>query len=145
MTISGTAQLDAPDAASRTPGVVTGSVAALLRFEGAAAFAAALALYGYAGFSWLIFALCFFTPDLSMLGYLAGPRIGAAVYNLLHTYTLAGALVFAGFSGGLPLVTAAGLILIGHIGFDRTLGFGLKYSSGFGDTHLSRARRHART
>jgi hypothetical protein len=127
----------------QTTGTVTGGVAVLLRVEGAAAFAAALALYGYAGFAWPIFALCFFAPDLSMLGYLAGPRIGAAFYNVVHTYTLAAALALAGFLGGLPLVTAAGLILIGHIGFDRALGFGLKYSSGFGDTHLGRARRRA--
>ena len=143
MTLSGATQADAPAEFLRTPGLVTGGVAVLLRIEGAAAFAAALALYGYAGFSWLIFALCFFAPDLSMLGYLAGPRSGAAGYNFVHTYTLAAALVLAGFFGSLPVATGAGLILIAHIGFDRALGFGLKYASGFGDTHLSRTRRHA--
>jgi Domain of unknown function (DUF4260) len=146
MTAAGTThneKVQASAASIQTQGVVTGGVAALLRVEGAAAFATALALYGHAGFSWPIFALCFFAPDLSMLGYLVGPRIGAAFYNVVHTYTLAAALLLAGFFGGLPLVTAAGLILIGHIGFDRALGFGLKYSSGFGDTHLGRARRRA--
>jgi len=133
------AQVPAP--ALRTSGAVTAGVALLLRAEGAAAFAAALALYWHAGFSWLIFALCFFAPDLSMLAYFAGPRAGAAGYNFVHTYTIAVALALAGFFGGLPAATASGLILIAHIGFDRALGFGLKYASGFGDTHLGRAGR----
>ena len=139
MTANGTTNSDKAQAAAlRTSGVVTGGVALLLRVEGIAAFAAALVLYGYIGFWWPIFALCFFAPDLSMLGYLAGPRVGAACYNFVHTYTLAGALVLAGFFAGLTMATAAGLILIAHIGFDRALGFGLKYATGFGDTHFGR-------
>jgi Domain of unknown function (DUF4260) len=117
-------------------GVATRGVRVLLRLEGAAAFAAAVALYAHAGFSWPVFALCFLAPDLAMLGYLAGPRAGAALYNLAHTYALALPLAAAGFFGGPPLLAAAGLILIAHIGFDRALGFGLKYSTAFGDTHL---------
>jgi hypothetical protein len=116
--------------------MVNGGVAVLLRIEGAAAFAAALLLYGHAGFSWPVFVLLFLAPDLAMVAYVAGPRAGAAAYNLAHTYTLALAVTLAGFFGGMPLATAAGLILIAHIGFDRALGFGLKYASGFGDTHL---------
>jgi hypothetical protein len=127
----------------RNASTVTGGVTLLLRIEGAAAFAAALALYGHAGFSWPIFAFCFLAPDLAMLASLAGPRIGAAGYNLVHTYTLAVALTLAGFFGGRPAATAAGLILLAHIGFDRALGFGLKYASGFGDTHLRSAARAA--
>jgi hypothetical protein len=30
-----------------------------------------------------------------------------------------------------------------HIGFDRMLGYGLKYSSSFNDTHLGRIGRQA--
>jgi hypothetical protein len=122
----------------RNASTATGGVALLLRIEGAAAFAAALTLYAHAGLSWPIFALCFLAPDLAMLAYLAGPRIGAAGYNLAHTYSIAIALTLAGLFGGLPAATGGGLILIAHIGFDRALGFGLKYASGFGDTHLRR-------
>lgn len=141
MTTSDTAHSDQPQtstAALPTSGVVTGGVALLLRIEGAAVFAAALALYGHAGLSWVIFALCFFAPDLSMLAYLAGPRVGAAGYNIVHTYTLAAALALAGFFENLTIATGAGLILMAHIGLDRALGFGLKYASGFGDTHFGR-------
>jgi len=123
------------------PGAAGGGVNVLLRIEGVAALATALILYGTAGFSWPAFALFFLAPDLAMVAYLAGPRLGAISYNLAHTYTLALALAAVGFFGGLPVLTASGLILIGHIGFDRALGFGLKYASGFGDTHLHRGGR----
>jgi len=118
------------------------SVHALLRLEGLAAFAAALAAYWHAGFSWPAFALLFLTPDLAMLGYLAGPRIGAATYNLAHNYALAVAVAFGGFFGGAPFLAAGGLIFIAHIGFDRALGYGLKYPTAFADTHLGHIGRH---
>jgi hypothetical protein len=121
-------------------GFVTGNVRLLLRLEGAA-FAAAVAFYAQAGFSWPAFALFFLAPDLAMLAYLAGPRAGAIAYNLAHTYVLAAALTLAGFFAGAPIAAAGGLIWIAHIGFDRALGYGLKYSSAFGDTHLGRIGR----
>jgi hypothetical protein len=120
---------------------VTGGVRLLLRLEGLAALAASLALYAQCGFSWPLFALLFLAPDLAMLGYFAGPRIGAAAYNLVHTYALALPLAAAGFFIGIPALMAAALILIAHIGFDRLLGFGLKYSTAFGDTHLGNGDR----
>jgi hypothetical protein len=122
------------------PGSVTGNIR-LLRLEGVAAFAAAVVFYAQAGFSWPAFALFFLAPDLAMLASLAGPRASAIAYNLAHTYVLAAALTFAGFFGGVPALAAAGLIWIAHIGFDRALGYGLKYSSAFGDTHLGRIGR----
>ena len=122
-------------------GFATGAVRAALRLEGAAALVCALALYAHAGFSWRVFALLFLAPDLAMLGYLAGPRAGAVVYNLAHTYALALALALTGFLGGSPAAAAAGLIWIAHIGLDRALGYGLKYASAFGDSHLGRIGR----
>jgi len=122
-------------------GAASGGVRLLLRLEGLAAFAVSLALYAHAGFSWLIFALFLLAPDLSMLGYLAGPRVGATLYNLVHTYVLALLLTLVGFLGAQPALTTAGLILVAHIGLDRALGYGLKYSTAFGDTHLGRTGR----
>ena len=122
-------------------GLAGGGVRVLLQLEGLAAFAAAVALYAHLGFSWPLFAVLFLAPDLAMLAYFAGPRPGAAAYNLVHTYTAALALAFAGFFAGSPAAASLGLILIAHIGFDRTLGYGLKYATGFGDTHLGRAGR----
>jgi hypothetical protein len=130
---------------SRAPaqGFVTGGARMLLRLEGSAAFAVALACYVQAGFPWSVAALFFLAPDLTMLAYLAGSRAGAIAYNLGHTYALALALALtlAGFLGGVPAALAGGLVWIAHIGFDRTLGYGLKYPTGFADTHLGRIGR----
>jgi hypothetical protein len=122
-------------------GSASGGVGAVLRFEGAGVFAAAIAIYAHAGLSWLAFVILFLAPDLSMLAYLVGPRAGALAYNLAHTYALALPLALAGFAFGSPAILALALILIAHIGFDRMLGYGLKYASGFGDTHLGRVGR----
>ena len=124
-------------AASSSPA----GVRAILRLEGAAALAAAVALYAHAGFSWPLFALLILAPDLAMLAYLIGPRAGAAAYNLVHTYALALPLALAGFWLASPIAAALGLIWIAHIGMDRMLGYGLKYRSGFSDTHLGRIGR----
>jgi hypothetical protein len=124
----------AEPAARAAAGPASGGVRAVLRLEGAAAFAVAVALYGHAGFSWPLFALLFLAPDLAMLAYLIGSRAGALVYNLAHTYALA--LPLALYLGS--AVAAFGLIWIVHIGLDRMLGYGLKYERGFGDTHLGR-------
>ena len=131
----------APAPSRAEAGFVFGSVRALLRLEGFAALAVAAAIYARSGFSWSSFALFFLAPDLAMLAYLAGPRAGAFGYNLVHTYALAIALTVAGFLGGVPAAAAGGLIWIAHIGFDRALGYGLKYPTGFGDTHLGRIGR----
>lgn len=107
-----------------------------LRVEGLAALGASVALYASVGGSWLVFALLFLAPDLSMLGYIGGRKAGATAYNLVHTYTAPLALVGAGLllgASGLPQVA---LIWTAHIGFDRALGYGLKLPSGFHDTHL---------
>ncbi len=116
---------------------------ALLRLEGAAVLGVSVLAYMQAGESWWLFALLFLAPDLSMLGYLAGPAAGAGAYNAVHSYILPlllGAL--AVLVGSHPLFALAA-IWTGHIGFDRLLGYGLKYPSGFGDTHLGRIGRKA--
>lgn len=119
-------------------GFVTSGVRVVLRLESFAAFAAALFLYAHNGFSWPLFALLFLAPDLAIAAYLGGPRAGTAAYNLMHTYACALALTLAGFFASMPLAAACGLIWIAHIGFDRALGYGLKYATEFGDTHLTR-------
>jgi hypothetical protein len=114
------------------------SPAVLLRVEGAAALFLGLLLYEHHGDSWWLFAALCLVPDLSMIGYLRDPRMGAATYNLVHTYT--GPALLAGLgvlADGYSVVSVA-LIWLAHIGADRALGFGLKYTGGFKDTHLAR-------
>jgi hypothetical protein len=113
--------------------------ALLLRIEGGVMLAAGLLCYWETHSSWILFAALLLVPDLSIAGYLAGVKIGAAIYNLVHT--LAGPLALLGyafFSGHMWLLPY-GLIWIVHIGMDRMLGFGLKYPTGFKETHLQRA------
>ena len=78
----------------------------------------------------------FFAPDLSMIGYLVNAKIGAFSYNLFHHKGIALVLVFAGKMLNIELIFSIGLLLFAHSSFDRMLGYGLKYSTGFKDTHL---------
>lgn len=110
----------------------------LLRIEGAAVLVVALLLYRELGASWLTFAVLFLLPDISILAYLGGARSGGIVYNAVHTYLIPAGLYAIGFAAARPLAMALGLIWAAHIGFDRFLGFGLKYSVGFRETHLHR-------
>lgn len=118
------------------PGAVSGAPRIWLRVEGLTVLALAVLLYARGGHSWLLLAVLFLAPDLSFLGYLAGPRIGAAVYNLAHSYVGPGLAAALAVTTGRPPVVA--LIWAAHIGFDRALGYGLKYATGFKDTHLGR-------
>lgn len=108
----------------------------LLRLEGAVGFCALTAAYAWSGHSWWLFGALFFVPDLSMLAYLLNARAGAASYNAAHTLIGPGLLCGAGFLLGNPLLPWLTVIWAAHIGFDRMLGYGLKYSSGFKYTHL---------
>lgn len=118
--------------------MVSKSISVALRLEGLALFAAALTAYWLLGGSWWLFALLILAPDLFMLGYLRGPRAGAAVYNLGHV-TLTPALVgLAAYALGAPLGINVAVIWLAHIGMDRALGYGLKEPTGFQDTHLGR-------
>ena len=122
-------------------GFVHGVPRLLLRIEGLAYAALALMGYKYSGYSWWLFAALILVPDVSMLGYLINPSIGAAIYNLMHTLTCPILLLFGAALFANMLLLAVGTIWVVHIGADRGLGFGLKYATGFGDTHLGHSGR----
>ena len=122
-----------------TPEAVTGTPRIILRLEGLAVLALATWLFARGGHSWPLFAILFLVPDVSFAAYAMGPRLGALGYNLLHSYVgpiVLGALFVA---TGRPPVLA--LVWAAHIGFDRMLGYGLKYPTAFGDTHMGRIGR----
>jgi hypothetical protein len=116
----------------------------LLRLEGLAILVAALVAYRWLGGAWTTFAWLFLVPDLSMLGFLAGPRVGAIAYNAAHSYLGAALLAGCGALFSAPLWSLLAAIWVAHIGLDRALGYGLKYGSAFADTHLGRIGRFAR-
>ena len=101
-------------------------------------FLAATLLYFHGDHPWWLYLVLALAPDLSMLGYLAGPRVGAAVYDSAHTYAVPVALAALGVVSDIRTLTAVGLVWIAHIGVDRAVGYGLKYPSAFQDTHLQR-------
>jgi hypothetical protein len=122
-------------------GSVAGAVRVWLRIEGAAALVAGIALYLHEGGQvlWLIPLLL--AVDVSMAGYLAGPRLGAICYNLAHNWATGLAVLGSGVAlGSMPLLLA-GAVLVAHVGFDRLAGYGLKYPTAFRDTHLGRLGR----
>lgn len=120
----------------QTRGYVTGQPLRVLRLEGLAVLVCAVLIYREFGGGWGTFALAFLLPDVAMLGYLAGPRVGAACYNAAHTYVGPALVWLVGDATGMALGPLAALIWTAHIGFDRMLGYGLKHPSAFTDTHL---------
>ncbi len=112
----------------------------VLTFERVALGAAFIALFiltkDWTGVSWIAFVLLILAPDLSFVAYLAGPKVGAFVYNSLHTWLAPVAATAAAWLADWHYGYGIALIWSAHIGFDRALGYGLKHVTGFKDTHL---------
>jgi len=125
---------------SDTP-ALRGAPLLIERLEGLAILVLALVFYGWQGGNWWLFTLLILAPDISMIGYAAGPRLGARVYNAAHTLVGPVLLGVAGLVvDAHPVITLA-LIWAAHIGADRLFGYGLKYDAGFGFTHLGKIGR----
>jgi Domain of unknown function (DUF4260) len=120
------------------------STAMIIRLEYAAATIFSLLAYIYLQGPWWLFAVLFLVPDLSMLGYLAGPRVGASTYNFVHTSVLPLALIVIGVASNSQTAILIGLIWFFHIAWDRMLGYGLKLPTSFNDTHLGKIGREAK-
>jgi len=125
-----------------TAPAAAGAPRLLLRLEGMALFLLGTWAFFETGLTWWLYALLFFSPDLSFAGYAAGPRAGAAIYNAAHTLLGPAALLGAGLALEAPLLLGLAAIWAAHIGFDRMLGYGLKYATAFSDTHLGRIGRN---
>jgi len=113
----------------------------ILRGESLAIFVAGVVVYlqlnGHP--LWLLPLLL--VPDVSMLGYLGGPRLGAITYNLAHNLVTAFAVLAIGWFAAVAPLALAGAVLAAHVGMDRTLGYGLKLPTDFRNTHLGRIGR----
>lgn len=110
----------------------------ILKFEGLAVFLACFYFYSRLDASWLLFVLLWLLPDISMVGYLKDKKIGAIIYNLIHNYIITILIVFLGLWQDNNFITSLGVTLVSHIGLDRFFGYGLKYPSGFKDTHIQK-------
>jgi hypothetical protein len=122
---------------------VSGTPRLILRLEGFCLLAGSLWAYQVHHAGSALFAVLFLAPDLSMLGYLVNPKIGAATYDAAHTTVVYGPLAAYGYLSGSSVALAVGLIGLAHVGFDRLLGYGLKYPLGLRYTHLGRVGKEA--
>lgn len=117
-------------------GHVTGQVRQVLRGEALVILGASATLYFLLGGELWLFAVLFLAPDLSLVGYAAGRKVGAVLYNTIHSYALAAVLAVAGALTDREILWQVGLIFVAHAAFDRALGYGLKYAASFRHTHL---------
>ncbi len=120
---------------------VTGTPRVLLRVEGLVLLVSSVVAYRALGGSWTLLAALLLVPDVSLLGYAAGPRAGALAYNALHTYAGPALLAAVAHFGGQPVLWPYCLTWLAHIGLDRSLGLGLKYPTAFRSTHLGKVGR----
>ena len=108
----------------------------VLKLEEVALMALGIFMFGLLGYKWWLLPALILVPDISMLGYLAGSKIGAYCYNLAHHRGIAILLYFVGIQMMWPIVQLIGTILFIHTAMDRIFGYGLKYEKGFKFTHL---------
>jgi hypothetical protein len=115
----------------------------ILKLEEIAALSLAFYLFLGLEYAWWWFFVLLLAPDLSMIGYLAGPKIGALAYNMSHHKGVAILVYIVGAYFNNQLLQLIGLILFGHSSMDRALGYGLKYPDSFQNTHLGMIGKQA--
>lgn len=115
----------------------------LLKVEELAMLGLAIYLNTFLPFEWWWYLVFFFLPDIGMIGYLVNARVGALTYNFVHHKGIALLVYIIGLARQSPEAQFAGLVLFGHSSFDRILGYGLKFDTGFHHTHLGRIGRTA--
>lgn len=108
----------------------------LLRLEELMQLGLTVFLFIFLPYAWWWYVVLFLLPDIGILGYVVNPRVGALTYNVLHHKGIAIAVYILGLSQGIFELQFAGLLLFGHSAFDRFMGYGLKYSDNFKNTHL---------
>ncbi|MBO1924063.1 DUF4260 domain-containing protein [Thiomicrorhabdus sp. 6S3-12] len=117
---------------------VTGQVKTVLRLEGLSIMLLSALVFHQYSADWILFAWLFLVPDLAFLGYIFNSKFGAILYNTTHSMIGPALLLALGLLSDTDLAISVALVWFAHIGFDRALGYGLKYGSGFTDTHLGK-------
>ena len=67
---------------------------------------------------WIWFFI-FFSPDVSMLGYLVNSKVGAITYNIFHYKGIAIVFICIGFLMEVEVILSVGILLFAHASFDR--------------------------
>ena len=118
------------------PTYVTGKPKVWLRVEGLTLLVATIIIFSIQGQKWWLYPALLLVPDVFMIGYLANTKLGAFLYNLGHSYLAPALMILVSWKADSNLALAVGVIWLGHIGWDRFFGYGLKYDSDFKHTHL---------
>ena len=118
-----------------------GSMKTTIKIEEAAMFGLSIYLFSLTQFAWWWYLALILAPDIGMLGYIAGNKVGAFTYNLFHHKGIAIMILAMGWYFSNAWVGLAGIILFGHSSMDRVMGYGLKYEDGFHDTHLGQLKK----
>jgi len=108
----------------------------ILKLEEMAMFIFSIYVLYYLRVEWWYYIILFLGPDISMLGYLFGNKVGAVCYDIFHHKAIGITLFVTGFITNNWMMKVAGVIIYGHSSMDRMLGYGLKYFEGFKFTHL---------
>ena len=116
---------------------LTKNLRTLLNLEELFLFMGSVILFGIAtDYSWWMFALLFFLPDVAFAAYLINTQVGSWVYNFLHHKGVMIVLILIGYYFSIPILLAVGIVFLGHSSFDRVAGYGLKFPDNFKHTHL---------
>ena len=108
----------------------------VLKLEEAALFILGIFLFSRLSYEWWWFLVLILAPDLSMIGYVFGNKIGAFAYNIFHLKRVALLIYAIGCYLSIESIQLTGIILFSHSAMDRVFGYGLKYETGFKYTHL---------
>lgn len=111
-----------------------------LKLEEFAQFVFGIYLFSTLDFAWWWFLGLILLPDISMIGYAFGSRIGAYSYNFFHHKAVALTVYLLGIYLGNSVVELIGIILFSHSAMDRMFGYGLKFTTSFNDTHLGKIK-----
>ncbi|MFH5831902.1 DUF4260 domain-containing protein [Halalkalibaculum sp. DA3122] len=108
----------------------------LVRLEELGMLLLSIVLFSTTGYPWWWFLLLILVPDISMIGYGAGTKVGAFIYNLFHHRGIAVLIYLVGYYLIDSTTQMIGIILFAHSSMDRMLGYGLKHADSFKHTHL---------
>jgi len=115
---------------------VSGKPKLWLRLDGLVLFVATIIFFASTHQHWWLYPVLLFVPDIFMVGYIKDSKLGALLYNFGHSYFAPTVVALWGWAAKDAAVIAIGVIWLGHVGWDRFFGYGLKYDTRFKDTHL---------
>lgn len=97
-----------------------------MRIVAGAAFLALVGAYLLAGGSGWMGLVLLLVPDLSMLGFLVGPKAGVGAYNAVHRPLLPTMLLVVAWLAHFHVASLVLMVWVAHIAMDRAANLGLK-------------------